>query len=70
MLENNIFRKNLCEVLPTKKETLLWRLSFRMGSFAKDCLQPLVKRVSIKTLKYSLSYIFTYRICLIVSRGL
>jgi len=30
-----------------------------MGSFAKDCLQPLVNKISIKILeKYSPSYIF------------
>jgi len=30
---------------------LLWRFSFRMGSFAKDWFQPLVNRISIKTLE-------------------
>jgi len=40
---------------------LLWRFSFRMGSFAKDWFQPLVNRISIKTLEkcwpsYRLSY--------------
>jgi len=33
-----------------QKAELLWRLSFGMGSFAKDCLQPSVNRISIKTL--------------------
>jgi len=41
-----------------KKAALLWRLGFRMGSFTKDCLQLLVKRISNKTLeKYLPSYI-------------
>jgi len=46
-----------------RKQTaaLLWRLSFGMGSFAKDCLQPLVNRISIKTLeKYWPSYILSH----------
>ena len=46
-----------------RKQTaaLLWRLSFRMGSFAKDCLQPLVNRISTKTLeKYWPSCILSY----------
>jgi len=34
-----------------QKAALLWRLGFGMGSFAKDCHQPLVKRISIKTLE-------------------
>jgi len=37
----------------------LWRPSFtfRLGSFAKDCIQPLVNRISIKTLeRYWLTY--------------
>jgi len=33
-----------------------------MGSFAKDCLQPLVNRISIKTLeKYWPSCILSYK---------
>jgi len=46
-----------------RKQTtaLLWRLSFRMGSFANDCLQPLVNRISIKILeKHWPSYILSY----------
>jgi len=32
-----------------------------MGSFAKDCLQPLVNKISIKTLeKYGPSYLLPY----------
>jgi len=52
MLESYIFRQISAKFLPkTKSSTsLLWRLSFTMGSFAKDCFQPLVKRISIKTL--------------------
>jgi len=34
-----------------KKAALLWRLSFGMGSFAKDCFQPLVNTISVKTLE-------------------
>ena len=46
------FQANLCEVFFRKHAAaLLWRLSFRMGSCAKDCLQPLVNRLSIKTLE-------------------
>jgi len=49
------------KLLPKTKAALLWRLSFRMGSFAKTCLQPLVKRISIKMLEnYVPSYILTY----------
>jgi len=55
------FQANLCEVFAEDKKALLWRLSFRLGSFAKDCLQPLVNRISIKALeKYLRSYILTY----------
>jgi len=46
------FQENLCEAfVEDKKAALLWRLSFGMGSFAKDCLQLLVNRISIKTLE-------------------
>jgi len=50
------------EALPSfcRRQTaaLLWWLNFRMGSFAKDCLQPLVNRISIETLeKYWPCYI-------------
>jgi len=34
-----------------QKAALLWRLSFGMGNFAEDCFQPLVNRISIKTLE-------------------
>jgi len=30
-----------------QKAALLWRLSFKTGSFAKDCLQPLVNKKSL-----------------------
>jgi len=40
---------NNCACKSTGKAAILWRLSFRMGSFAKDCLQPFVNRISIKT---------------------
>jgi len=39
------------KLLAKTKAALLWRLSFRMGSFAKACLQPLVNKISIKTLE-------------------
>jgi len=58
MLESYIFRKISAELLLKTNTALLWRLSFRMGSFAKACLQPLVNRISIKTLEnYLTSYI-------------
>ena len=54
------FQANLCEVFAEDKQ-LLWRFSFRVSSFAKDCLQPLVNRISIKTLeRYWPSYILSY----------
>jgi len=31
--------------LPKTKAVILWRLSFRMGGFAKVSLQPLVNRI-------------------------
>jgi len=51
MLENYIFRQMSAKLLPKTKAALLWRLSFRMSSFAKACVQPLVNRISIKTLE-------------------
>jgi len=42
------FQANLCEAVEV---ALLWRLSFAMGSLAKGCFQPLVNRISIKTLE-------------------
>jgi len=46
------FQANLCEaVCRREKVTLLQRLSFGMGSLAEDCFQPLVNRISIKTLE-------------------
>jgi len=39
------FQANLCEVLLKPKAALLWRLSFRMGSCAKDCLQDFNRNV-------------------------
>jgi len=50
MLENYIFRQMSAKLLLKTKAALLWRLSFRMSSFAKACVQPLVNRISIKTL--------------------
>ena len=53
--------KSLRSFWRREKAKLLRRLSFRMGSFAKDGLQPLVNRISIKTLEKSWpSYILTY----------
>jgi len=51
MLEIYVFRKISAKFLLKTNPALLWRLSFRMGSFAKDCFQPLVNRISIKTLR-------------------
>jgi len=51
MLESKIFRQIFAKLLPKTKTALLWRLSFGMESLAKDCFQPLVNRVSIKTLE-------------------
>jgi len=46
------FQVNLWEAfVEGKKAALLWRLNFGMGSFAKDCLQLLVNRISLKTLE-------------------
>ena len=42
----NIFRQISAKLLPETKAALLWRLSFRMGSLAKACFQPLVNRIS------------------------
>jgi len=57
MLESYIFRQTSAKILPKTKAALLWRLSFRIGSFGKACLQPLVNRISIKTLE---NYIPSY----------
>jgi len=35
MLESYIFRQIYAKLLPKTKAALFWRLSFRMGSFAK-----------------------------------
>jgi len=51
MLESYIFRQTSGKFCRKQTAALLWRLSFMMGSFAKDCLQPLVNRISIKTLE-------------------
>jgi len=51
MLEGLIFKQISAKLLPKTKAALLWRRSFGMGSLAKDCFQPLVNRISIKTLK-------------------
>ena len=46
------FQENLCEAFAEDKNAaLLWRLNFGMGSFAKERLQLLVNRISIKTLE-------------------
>jgi len=61
MLESNIFGQISVKFLP--KAALLWRLSFRIGGFAKYCLPPLplANRISMKTLeKYLPSYTLTY----------
>ena len=61
MLESSIFRQMSAKLLPKTKAALLWRLSFRMGSFAKACLQPLANRISIKTFEnYLPRYILIY----------
>jgi len=46
------------KLLPKTKAARLWRLSFTMGSFVKACLQPLVNRISIKTLENYLPTIY------------
>jgi len=54
MLESYVFRQISAKYLLKTKALLLWRFNFRMGSFAKDCLQPSVNRdfrTSIKTLE-------------------
>jgi len=51
MLEKHHFQANVCKLLAKTKAALLWRLSFTMGSFAKACLQPLLNKISIKTLE-------------------
>jgi len=45
MLENNIFRQISAKFLLKTKAALLWRLSFRMRSFAKDYLQDFNQNV-------------------------
>jgi len=46
------FWADVCEAFAEdKKAALLWKLSIGMGSFAKNCFQPLVNRISIKTLE-------------------
>jgi len=58
MLESYIFRQMSAKLLPKTKAARLWRLSFTMGSFVKACLQPLVNRISIKTLENYLPTIY------------
>ena len=61
MLESYIFRQTSAKFCRKQTAALLWRLSFTMGCFAKDCLQPLVNRISIKTsVKFWPSYILSY----------
>jgi len=43
--------KSLRNFRRSQKAALLWRLSFGMENFVKDCFQPLVNRISIKTLE-------------------
>jgi len=45
MLENYILRQISAKFLLKAKASLLWRLSFRMGSFAKDHLQDFNQNV-------------------------
>jgi len=53
MLESCIFRQTSARILPTTNSTVvvLWKLSFKMGSFAIYCLQPLLNSISIKILE-------------------
>jgi len=61
LLESYIFRQTSAKFWRRQTAALVWRLSFRMGSFAKDCLQRLVNRISIKALeRYWPSYILSY----------
>ena len=47
--------RNFCQ---RQISSLLWRLSFGIDSFEKDCLQSIVNRISIKMLeKYRFSYV-------------
>jgi len=55
MLESYIFMQISTKLLPKTKAALFWRLSFRMGSFAKAYLEPLVNRISIKALENYIS---------------
>ena len=46
------FQVNLGEAFAEdKKAAIFWRLSFGMGSFAKDCFQLLVNRTSVQKLE-------------------
>jgi len=46
------FQANLCEVFAeAKQQHYCAAVCLRMSSFAKDCLQPFVNRISIKTLE-------------------
>ena len=46
------FQANLCEAFAEdEKQHYCVDWSFGMGSLAKDCFQPLVNRISIKTLE-------------------
>jgi len=51
MLESLIFRQISAKLLPKTKSSTIVEISFGMGSLAKDCFQPLVNRISIKTLE-------------------
>jgi len=52
MLESYSFSgKSLRIFCRRQKAALLWRLRFGLGNFAKYCFQPLVNRISIKTLE-------------------
>jgi len=51
MLKVTFSGKLLRRLFQKQIAALLWRLSFMMETFAKDYLQPLVNRISNKTLE-------------------
>jgi len=48
ILESYIFRQISAKFFQRQRAALLWRLSFRMGSFTNDCLQPAMNRFQSK----------------------
>jgi len=52
------FQSNLCEAFAEEKKSAIMETLFGMASFAKDCFQPLLNRISIKTLE-KLPTVFT-----------